>query len=318
MKTNKSKMSILSGSRYFQKPQFHTGVLPVLIVCIISLCGCDKPFEPFQENDLYAFSLYGYLDASVDTQWVRVAPARQELNMPKEVPDIEVTLEHLQNGNSVVMNDSLFNSGGFNYLNFWTTMEIEHEQEYRLRTEHPDGEVSEVTITIPRELPTPKLLIEKTFGTPDPPTYRVYIDDSVEHIVDVQTRWYVRFYAPGFEEKKLYTFSYKNVGVHNQIHGGVFSYQLEPEVKEEEIRSNLSSGVEMEILHRQIFVASAGPDWNENIESLDDISYALPGSYSNIENGLGYMVGVSSKIIPFESCYDQGILVACEQEKPYW
>ncbi len=45
--------------------------------CMLVLSGCNRSFEPFKENNTYYFSIYGYLDVSADTQWVRVSPARQ-------------------------------------------------------------------------------------------------------------------------------------------------------------------------------------------------------------------------------------------------
>lgn len=291
-----------------------------LLFIIFSLYGCDTSFQPFQENNMYAFSIYGYLDASADTQWVRVAPARQQLNTPDslhKIPDAQVTLEHLQSGKKVVLNDSLFTSGdGFNYLNFWTTMNIEEKQDYRLRAERADGKVSQVTVATPSELPTPRVQVQANYGQPT--TYGVFIDDNVEHLIDVQAKWYVRFFQPGYEEKKLFTFSYKNEIEKIQAFGGVYNAELEPEVEEEEIASALPGNAEMEVLYRQIYVVSAGPDWNENIESMDDITYALPNSISNVENGLGYMVGVSSKTVPYASCFENGVLIACEAERPYW
>ncbi|TVQ04901.1 MAG: hypothetical protein EA359_04900 [Balneolaceae bacterium] len=34
--------------------------------------ACDEPFQPLLENNSAPFSIYGYLDATADTQWVRV------------------------------------------------------------------------------------------------------------------------------------------------------------------------------------------------------------------------------------------------------
>jgi hypothetical protein len=44
-------------------------------------------------------------------------------------------------------------------------------------------------------------------------------------------------------------------------------------------------------------------EWNEEIIILDDVLYALPEGISNVENGLGYMFGMVSKTIPYESCF---------------
>lgn len=298
--------------------------IPLIILTVLLFFGCNESFQPFQENDQYDFSIYGFLDASADTQWIRVAPERQEFNMPPEVSGVRVTLEDLETGTSTVMNDSIFTSEGeFNFLNVWTTMDIEPNQSYRLIAEGSDGEMSQVTVTTPTELPTPFVLKDYTSGSPIPPDYYIYIDDSVEHLIDVQTRWFVRFHAPGFEEKKIFSFSYRKDAELTPAYGGKYRIFVEPDVEQEEIevqnRALLNSGTVMEVVYRQIYVASGGPEWNENIGSLNDFVYALPNGFSNVENGLGYLVGVSSKIIPYGSCYsEEGLLISCEEEKPYW
>lgn len=59
----------------------------------------------------------------------------------------------------------------------------------------------------------------------------------------------------------------------------------------------------LHVIQRDIFVASGGADWVEEVGSIDDIIYALPEGFSNVENGLGYMVGIVSKTIPWENCF---------------
>lgn len=289
--------------------------------CLLTLSACNESFQPYVENDVYYFSIYGYLDASADTQWVRVAPARQQLDTPPEIQEgIRVTLEHLESGRSAVMNDSLMSAeGDFNFINFWTTMDIGHSQTYRLRAERPDGAASWVTVTTPVELPTPMGVFGGGIGIE--PTYSLYVDDSVEHLADVQTRWYVRIRAPGYEQKRLFSFSHRNDVEHIGLYGGVYTVEIRPEREEEQIMklTTLPAEGEIEIVHTQIYVASGGPEWNEEISSMDDLFYALPGSFSNVENGLGYLVGIDSKTIPFKSCRnDQYELIPCEEEEPYW
>lgn len=36
--------------------------------------------------------------------------------------------------------------------------------------------------------------------------------------------------------------------------------------------------------------------------NIDDLTYVLPESVSNVENGVGYFLGISSKTIPHRSC----------------
>jgi hypothetical protein len=58
-------------------------------------------------------------------------------------------------------------------------------------------------------------------------------------------------------------------------------------------------------------VVSGGPNWPESGE-LSEAERFLPGAISNVDHGLGLLVGVVSKRVPLKSCHDnQGNLIAC-------
>lgn len=286
---------------------------------LLFFVSCNENFEPFQENDRFFFTIYGYLDASADTQWVRVAPVRGEFDMPPEKPDMNVTLEHLENGTMVVMKDSLVQfRQGFNALNVWSEMEIEPDQTYRLRAEKPDGDASEVIVTLPQDFPTPRLFIEQI--PEQDPKFFLWID-GVERLADIQSRWYIRLHTPFWEEKRLVVFSLKAAAVMESP--GSYTLQMFPDEEMAEIiRQSFALShpdSEVDVLHRQLFVAAGGPEWDEEIALVDDLVYSLPDGFSNVENGLGYMVGIVSKLIPFESCHDENrALIGCPPEKPFW
>jgi len=284
-----------------------------------SLTGCEESLQPFQENEQFHFTIFGYLDAAADTQWVRISPARQEFDMPAVKPDMEVTLENLANGETVVMKDTLLHLGqGFNALNVWSVMNIEPNVSYRLRAKHPYGAESRVTVTVPEEFPTPRLF---TLDLPGVETeYHLWIED-LEQLADVQSRWYIRVRTASFEEKRMVAISLKQDVVRNSL--GNYSVRLFPDREMEEVKNQIftASNPETEItfLHHQLYVAAGGPEWNEEIASMDDLLYSLPDSFSNVEDGLGYMVGIVSTLIPFESCYhENGALIACDEEEPFW
>lgn len=290
----------------------------VFLVCIFITLGCDQSFQPLKENEEYIFSIYGYLDASADTQWVRVSPAREEFEMPPELPDMQVTIEHLVSGQTVVMNDSLFSPGNETYyVNAWTTMDIQNGQSYRLKAERGDGATSQVTVSVPGSFPTPRVRRETHFiGEPD--TYTIFIENA-EKLAAVQTRWYVKLVAPGYEKKEVFTFSYRNDA--EKLGDGRYRIPVQPDEDRQQMNSEvfLPDSGEIQVLHRQIFVAAGGPEWNKDISSLDDLIYALPGGFSNVENGLGYIVGIDSKLIPLESCRDdKELLIPCDEEESFW
>lgn len=284
--------------------------------------ACNQTFEPLEENDKYFFTIFGYLDASADTQWVRIVPPREQIDSPPEVPEINVTLENLETGNTVVMKDSLFASGnGFNYSNFYTLEDIEAGQSYRVKAEHPDGRASQVTLKTPEEFPTPLFL--EDFNRVPPRINSLFILGEV-NLIDVQTWWYVRVLGPGRDQLKRYAFTYRNSAEWSPIYGGAYVVAFSGDEEFAEIRRQAdvspNTNSRVDVLYRQIYVAVAGPDWSPEIAALDDLLYSQPESLSNVENGLGYMVGVYSKIIPYETCHTEGraALAPCEVEKPYW
>lgn len=282
---------------------FHLSLLTCLL---LALSGCDESFQPLQENDTAPFSIYGYLDASADTQWVRVTPVRDELNMPPVKPEMDVTLEHLQSDSTTVMNDSLFLSdAGFNFLNVWTTMDIKPGHSYRLKAERPDGLTSRATVTLPEEFPTPVLF---DYGDGCRALMRI---EGVERLADVQSKWHVRilFLVDGeviFEREGHYTIPHRDRAT--RVAAGAYTVFIDTRSERDEIMNQLfvpsGTAAQIQVLQRQLFVASGGPEWIEDIASLDDVVYALPEGLSNVENGIGYMVGIVSKTIPYESCFE--------------
>lgn len=286
---------------------------------LIFFTNCTDNFQALQENDQYQFSMNGYLDASADTQWVRITPAREQLETSTEIPEMTVTIENTGTGEVITMRDSLFQNSGANYLNFWTTESIRHNQTYRLVAERPDGEKTHATIEIPGELPTPMVVIQTSFGGPT--TYSVVVDGSV-HVADVQSKWYIRLKTPNLVTERTFTFAYRNSADTTETYGGAFTYQLEPEQELEEIERSvlLPPDGEIEVVNRQIYVASTSSPWSVDVSSMDDLTYALPQTFSNVENGVGFVTGIDSKSVPYASCENeaQTQIISCEEEKPFW
>jgi hypothetical protein len=133
-------------------------------VCAACLCAaavvaaCDDSFEPTAPSDL-AFSVFGYLDASADTQWLRVTPIRTVKVTSRDTLAATVTLEHLGTGRIIEFRDSLFSFWslldrihGFDstYLhNVWTPEDIEPGAAYRFSARREGKEPAEAVVEIP-------------------------------------------------------------------------------------------------------------------------------------------------------------------------
>lgn len=266
---------------------------PLLTVCfLLTLSGCDDNFQPLQENERHSFSIYGYLDASADTQWVRVTPVREQLEQSTSKPEMEVILDQLQGGDTTVMNDSLLLfPDGFHVLNAWTTTDIEAGQTYRLQAERPDGAVSWVTVTIPDDFPMPRLEGKCNVKL---------VIEGVERLADVQYRWHVRVSRPGRVYETFWTVPFRDRIRRDSA--GVYRVGIQIQLARDRIKERwetLPAYTTVQVLDRHLFVAAAGPDWigNGELESIDDLVYALPEVHSNVDDGTGYVVGIVSKTI---------------------
>lgn len=136
---------------------------PALAACLCAAlltAACDESFEPRAPSGL-AFSVFGYLDASADTQWIRVMPLRPLRLAPPDTLHASVTLEHLGTGGIIELRDSLFRfssysdpdigSEGAYVHNFWTQENIEPGATYRFAATQEGKESAAAVVEIPRD-----------------------------------------------------------------------------------------------------------------------------------------------------------------------
>lgn len=263
----------------------------------LNLMGCNQTFDPIKERNINRYSMFGYLDASVDTQWVRITPLRHQLSQPPEKPAMNATLLDLNRDQSSVMNDSLFlYPDGFYVLNSWTTVNVEPDHSYQLIVESPVKGKSRVTVTTPKDFPVPEMSI------PDVDLcYAVVTFREVDRLADLQYRWYVKVTRPGWEYYRYFSANYRNQ-VRQTVPG---EYRLVFDLRGarngiEGAMTLFAKNTTFEVLRKELFVASGGAEWisYEELRSADDLTYALPEVYANIENGVGYVFGIVSKSIP--------------------
>jgi hypothetical protein len=128
------------------------------LLAFLGTAACDSSFEPTAESDR-ALSVFGYLDASQDTQWIRVLPLRPLVFTSPESPGLEVALEELGSGRILPLRDSVFeyprnpdlNSEGVFTHNYWTAEKIQPGATYRFTATGPDGASSDAEIPIPQD-----------------------------------------------------------------------------------------------------------------------------------------------------------------------
>ena len=114
------------------------------VVVVVSFTGCDNTFTPFSERTDGLISISGFLNVNADTQFVRVAVLREEIEQVASTSDsISVELQDLTNLETSALTDSLIavGDGQISHL-FYTDTPIVGDREYRISATGPGGSFS--------------------------------------------------------------------------------------------------------------------------------------------------------------------------------
>lgn len=264
----------------------------LILLVIVAISGCDDTFEPLQPNDKYAFSMYGSLDVTADTQWVRVMPIGERLfnNIPDPNGTV-VTLKNLESNISVTLEDSLFEFGGPAYVwNYYTTVQLEPETMYELKAVAPDGRYSMAVVRTPKslELPTVEYNMTAERGEVEGLTDENLVVAEVTYwaqFLDDMGNWTgfekyvisVRNNASVIRPRSLYRFTFESRALLTRAVGVSFS--------------------RIRISDVYVRVATSRFHWPSYM-NLSEEEAVMPDVVSNVTMGTGYIATVSSHYLP--------------------
>ena len=118
-----------------------------LLGLAVALVACEAALDPVAPSDL-AFSLSGYLDASADTQWVRVEPFGRTTGPVVGPLAAEVTLTS-PDGVARRMTQVVRSLATGPAHLFWTTAAVDPGRTYRLTARAASGEEARTDVAIP-------------------------------------------------------------------------------------------------------------------------------------------------------------------------
>jgi hypothetical protein len=262
-------------------------LVPLLVGAPAS--GCDDSFSPVEASALQ-FSVFGYLDASADTQWIRVMPIRPLAVTTPGPASATVTLEHLGTGRIIELRDSLFRftppngsvgSEGVFLHNFWTTEPIEPGATYRFLARPGVDEPAEAVVDIP-----PKYDLEVWLGQPRTTQQNLLRLSGLRHVGLLIAE--VRFY--------------------DQCGDGAVRVSLPLETTEGDEHLIPIDGFSVfrncgspQIEKRELLVVGSGAKWPSGPEFAAG-GLSVPDVPSNISNSIGFLGGVLTRLVPYESC----------------
>jgi hypothetical protein len=270
-------------------------------LCLFTLlAGCDETFNPIIERESNPYSIYGYLESPVDTNWIRVSEVRNNLYLDENATiDAVVTLEHLESGQMETLQDSLVQyEAGIYAFNFRSTMALEPEQTYLLKADREDGQTSSAMVRMPPMFPEPVYSIRPT-SSHDIVEARIV---GIDYLAEVNVIYHVRNESTGHVRR----FVFHHIQYVSDQSPGVYLALIYPTTHEDRIDKYYEQfGQTGAILYRQLYVASASDNWID-FPTLDPLVKELP-DIGNVENGTGYLVGITSQIfaMPCDFCVQE-------------
>ncbi|WP_420455138.1 hypothetical protein [Rubrivirga sp.] len=246
--------------------------------------GCEVPLDPIEPSDLY-FSMSGYLDASVDTQWVRVEPLAQT-TAPDAAPiDAAVTLVDLGTGAEVALTQRVrsFPTGPAHL--FWTTAPVPLGARYRLDARRPDGAETSAPIEIPADGSFD--LAVRTGGSVCPTTVVVSGD---QRVVEVQAR-----YRVARPDGQVAEFRFSHADSFQRLDDG--SIRASIYFADDARRMDLDPIRPRGLLSAEVVTAVATEAWPDPVGlALEDV---LQVEGFGVENGVGFVGGAVTEREPF-------------------
>lgn len=263
-----------------------------LLVLAFFLAACDTSVEPFQESDRH-FSVGGVIDATVDTQFVRLSPLRRSAEGNSSPLEAEVTTTDLVTGEKTVWQDSAFSlipSGPAH--NVWSTFDFQPGHTYHFTVRASDGRESNALVALPESFPDVTIQIP-----PFSPTATINVT-GVEKLADLRMIFCGRLQGGSITRV--------DVPLIRRTSRFNLGFTVRVEAFEEAERVGLE-----QVLWIRILAMSAGPEWPD-FEDFDEETMALPDVYSNVANGVGFLGGVTSRLAYWpgfmtpvdDACYD--------------
>jgi len=279
-----------------------------LAACIgaaLVAAACDDSFQPTQPTEL-AFSVFGYLDASADTQWIRVQPIRT-LKVTSPDPLVaSVTLEEVGTGRIIELRDSLFafssysdpdlGSEGAYVHNFWTTEPIEPGATYRFVATREGKEPAEAVVAIPQDYGVEVEIGQSMPRPPDWPRRQPWPGapsdmariSGVKHLAFLTT---VTHYTDDCGSS-IGRAEYTGASAEDTTH--VISVR-KPAVPPRDTSCHTAM-----IENRELRIVGSDAAWP--ISGYSQRALGEANWTSNVTNGVGFLAGILTKVVPYEDC----------------
>ena len=264
-------------------------VLPAfLMLCIVA---CEEDITPILGTE-HPFTLYGVFTPGPDTQWVRVFPVKDRLELTQPEPlDAEFTSLNMSTGVSYVWQDSITQDERGHYSHvFWAPFTVQYGERHRIEVARSDGEVSHVEVQIPLLSELIEQEPEINFRNVVQP---ILVDGATDRLIRIEAA-YAIIYSPSTGNTTREDVVVEYEGRQRMTpEGWVVDVMLSEDI--DVLREVLaqtgewfpSFGVGLTSITLRLMVVDDA--WNPPDGNFDPNVLVQPGTLSNVENGFGFV-----------------------------
>lgn len=263
----------------------------------VLLAACEEDVNPFTDTDRH-FSVYGYLDPAADTQFVRVVPLRQRIEVPEPAPlGAEVTIDDLDAGVSHALRDSLvfFADGSYGHVYYAPFVPV-HDRTYRLTVRAADGRTATAETTVPP-------FVSAAVGEPvisGPTTIQTVRWSGIDYVPHRVEVWY-RLSGTSSREPFQDVPVVYGPGRLGRLEDGTWNVRVFLEADRDSVLSTLGfdSGTDFPYALYAVGMRLTEPDsaWRPPGGVWDPEVLAQPGVFSNVTGGFGFFGSVSEPTV---------------------
>ncbi len=256
----------------------------ILLACSLFL-GCDETVQAIKP-DGKPYTLFGFLNPRADTQAIRVFPIDEVLELEtRNQIDGELSTTNQSTGNSLTWLDSLVTFDPINNGHvFHKAFSPEYDTPYVITITRSDGARSQVVTHVPPDTRA-ALSVVKDTGT----DIEAQVDwEGAPRVQASRVKYNLLFEIDGERIENFYELE-KNAQRVNSSSNWILSIPFDDDARQIFRELNRPQGSRLSLCELVISALVTNEDWNPPNGDYDPNILVQPGTFTNVENGFGFV-----------------------------
>ena len=261
----------------------------ILALVVLATSGCEEDVVSVLGTER-PYSLFGVFTPQLDTQWVRVYPIDDVLEIETDdLLDARFTSTDVESGEQRVWRDSVITelNGQFAHV-FYSPFAAEYGHMYQVRIERFDGATTSVEAAVPVSAE-----LELLDPVVSPASHPVFVNAPVPHLFAIEVTYTVSYQLPEIPPVTA-RFQVNYDGFARQQNGGWVinvllwqDFRLIKDALVQEVELTANAPITLQGMELDLVIANR--EWDPPGGAFDPEILVQPGLLSNVENGFGFV-----------------------------